>query len=135
MERSKRRRKERERTVELWRSELARVLANTRAEIGLADDDRIPDVLLVDEVVGLADPYTYDGVDAVVPAPRLDLAATWFRARLTGEANTAEERRALARQIAPAPDFEPSGRFAWGVDRKAIERAVMYVRRRRSSND
>ena len=135
VERSKRRRKARERTVELWRRELLRALAEARAEIGLAADDRMPDALLVDEVLELADPYTYDGLDAVVPAPRLDLAAIWFRARLNGEANTAEERRDLARQIAPAPDFEPSGRFAWGVDRAAIERAIKYVRRRRASND
>src|SRR4051812_48151249 len=101
---SKRRRRQRRIELELWEAELRRVLGEVRADLEMVEDDRVPDSVLVAEVVLLAHPETCSGHEPAVPAPRSDLAAVWFRTRLLGGANTEEERTALARRIAPLPD-------------------------------
>jgi hypothetical protein len=135
VEQSKRRRMQRERELALWERELRRVLSEVRASLSCAANDVLADDILVGEVLRLADPYAYAGLDAVIPAPRVDLVRVWFRARLTGAADTDAQRAALARRIAPAPDDDPAGPFAWGVDRASVERAVIYDRRRRERGD
>lgn len=131
MRQSKKRRKQRERLLEAWRAELWTVLGDVRSQLQLMPDEVVPDQVLVAEVLELAHPETMPGVDAVVPAPRVDIAAEWFRARLERRADTAAERQDLARALAPAPDAGFRGRRPIGFSRDGVERAVRYWRDRR----
>lgn len=115
MERSKRRRKQRARELAHWEAALRGALSETRFEKGMADDQEIEDDLLIAEVLRLAHPDAVPGRDAVIPAPRLDLACLWYRARLERQADTEAERVALARRIAPPPDAQPHGLLPWGT--------------------
>ena len=130
MQQSKRRRKQRALQLALWEAELRRTLDATRVQLRTANHEEIPDDILVAEALQLADPLTYAGMDAVIPAPRTDLAASWFRARLLREADSDADRRALARRIAPAPDFDPPGQHRYGITRGIVERAVRYYAQR-----
>jgi hypothetical protein len=132
VERSKRRHKARARTLALWERELERALIVVRQELGLARDEVVADEILIGEVLALADPWAIKGRDAAIPAPRVDLASRWFTTRLRGGADSEAERTALARRLAPSPDpsDEPAGRQPWGVTRHAVERAVIYCRKR-----
>jgi len=126
---SKRRNKERTRELALWESELRSTLERSRQQLGLARDTVIHDDVLVAEVIALAHPDAVQDRDAVIPAPRVDLAAHWFEARLLRRADTAAERLALAQEIAPLPDAEPAVRRRIGLTRKSVERAVEYFAR------
>jgi hypothetical protein len=79
-------------------------LQHVRDELGLAENARLSDRALVEEIVLLAHPNAVSGVESPIPAPRLDLVSRWLEERLTGRADTVEEREALARKLAPPPD-------------------------------
>jgi len=111
---------------------LKRGLGQTRKRLGITPDEVIPDELLVAEALDLARPGAVEGRDAVLPAPHLDLAEEWFRARLQGEADTEELRIALARRIARPADQHFSGTSRrFGVTRDGVERAVRYFAERK----
>jgi len=97
----------------------------------MTPDEAIPDDLLVAEALDRARPGGGEGRDAVLPAPHLDLAEEWFRARLQGEADTEELRIALARRIARPADEHFSGIRRFGVTRDGVERAVHYFAERK----
>lgn len=126
MRKTDQRRKRRARELRPWEGELRRGLGHTRKRLGMTPDEAIPDDLLVAEALDLARPGAVKGRDAVLPAPHLDLAEEWFRARLQGEADTEELRVALARRIARPADEHFSGIRGFGVTRERVERAVSY---------
>lgn len=116
--------------MRFWERQLLEALAEVRAELALVADEIIPDQVLVAETVALGDPATYEALEAVIPAGNTELAATWMRARLKGEADSDELRAQLARKLAPAPDHEPTGTRKLGLDRRGLERAIVYERDR-----
>src|SRR4051812_5375805 len=60
---------------------------------------------LVAEVLRLTDPWTYDGIDAPIPAHRLDLVREWVVRRLAGEGEDKLDRDRMAMTMAPVPDW------------------------------
>ncbi len=125
MEESKKRRKQRKAELTFWANAVERSIKEVRQEIGLRADSRIPDAVLVEEVLGLGDPDAVPGVDAVVPGGDVVAAKSWIRARLCGLADTDTARLELARKIAPLPDHEPAAAL-WGMNRKILQRAITY---------
>jgi hypothetical protein len=107
-----------------------RALRDVRRQLEQEPDAVIPDDLLVNEVLWLGNPEAVAGRDAVIPGGNVGLAKTWLRARLAGEANTEDDRRELALRMAALPDEEP-GRRGWGLDRRRLERAIVYEAERR----
>lgn len=70
---------------------------------------------LVEEVVWLASPWAFRGIDAVLPAERTDLIRAWLFHRLAGVVETPFEIQRMAASLAPAPGHEFSpGLHHWG---------------------
>jgi hypothetical protein len=100
---SHKRRRGWERQVRLWESAVQKQLDAEREAQGLQPDEGIPDAVLVGEVTEMASSTRYLPMDAVIPAPRVDLARTWIKRRLAGELDSQAERQQFARELAPAP--------------------------------
>ena len=77
--RSRARQKGWKRALRGWESVLRGELADPRRELELAPEEVLPDDLPINEVVELADPDTVRGLDAVIPAPDVDLAREYFQ--------------------------------------------------------
>lgn len=87
---------------------------------------------LVDEVVWLANPWAFAGIDAVIPSERTDLMRAWLALRLAGVIDTAADVQRAARSFAPSPDddFCP-GQHYFGDPTSANVAAAYASRRRR----
>jgi hypothetical protein len=120
------RRRSWERQVKLWESTVQGLLDAEREIQGLEPDERIPDAILVGEVMEMARPMdAYPPMDAVIPAPRSDLAQTWIRERLAGRLDSEDKRRKFARKIAPIPgDGHGPLRLPVGLDDGAVLKGV-----------
>jgi hypothetical protein len=101
----------REAALRRWRAQVIEKLQQVRDERGLAEDERLSDRALVEEIVLLAHPHAVSGVESPIPAPRLDLVSSWIEERLAGRADTLEQRETLARKLAPPPDEHLIARF------------------------
>jgi len=88
--------------LKVLRAVASRELENVCEASGHTPDDHEHD-LLVAEAVSLADPWAIAGVDAVLPADRLDLMRAWYVLRLSGVVVTEEEKLRAARSLAPCP--------------------------------
>lgn len=129
MTNSRERQRRWDRQLKLWRAVIEAELEQERAAQGLQPDDRIPDQIIVNEVLEMADPERYPPMDAVIPAPRRDLARAWIKGRLEGRLDTEAQRQEFARTLAPIPDGKgPPLRLPVSLDssgesvRKAAER-------------
>ncbi len=87
-----------------WEKQLKALDAEVRSQLAIGPSDVIPSDQMVGEVLLLADPRSFQHLDAVIPAGRLDLARIWITARLAGAGATAEETRVLAESLTPLPD-------------------------------
>lgn len=96
-------RRRRERPLRRHRRVVARELQCACDELGV---DPSPQQRrdLVEEVVWLASPWAFRGIDAVLPADRRDLIRAWLALRLVGEVETTSEIERMARSLAPVPD-------------------------------
>ena len=96
-------RRKRERPLRRHRTVVARELDVVCADLGVnVEPDRKRD--LIEEVVRLASPWAFSGIDAVIPAQRRDLVRLWLLHRLCGSVETPADVERMARRLAPAPD-------------------------------
>jgi hypothetical protein len=127
-------RRRRERPLRRHRRAVARELQCECDQLGL-DPSPQQRRELVEEVVWLASPWAFRGIDAVLPADRGDLIRAWLALRLVGAVETRTEIERMARGLAPAPDddFRPGLRH-WGdptSDNVASAHASRHRRRAR----
>lgn len=127
-------RRHRERPLRRHGRAVARELQCVCDQLGLDPPQRQRDEL-VDEAVGLANPWAFHGIDAVLPADRRDLIRDWLVLRLTGRVTTPSEIERMARRFAPVPDDSVRpGLRTWGDPRSAeVASAHASQRRRRAS--
>ncbi len=91
---------------------------------------------LISEMVWLANPYAFSGIDAVIPARRTDLMRAWFFHRLTGVVETPAEVQRMARAFAPVPDDDVGlGLRCFGDPTSADVAAAYASRQRRRTRD
>ena len=103
MGRSHVKRRKRERPLRRYRTVVARELDLVCGDLRVdVEPDRKRD--LIEEVVGLASPWAFSGIDAVIPAQRRDLVRVWLLHRLYGSVETPADVERMARHLAPTPD-------------------------------
>jgi len=124
MKKAKQRSKQRAAALAFWERTVQQSVSEVREDLHLAADGRIPDAVLVREIIALGDPYATPSRDAAVPGGDIETAKKWIRARLRGEADTEAGRTQLAQAIAPLPDHDPYP--AIGMNRRILERAIKY---------
>lgn len=61
---------------------------------------------LIDDLVRLADPWAYRGIDAPLPAHLCNLRRAWIALHHAGLIRTPANRERFARLLAPAPDYD-----------------------------
>jgi len=90
MGRSHVQRRRRERPLRLHQKAVEPECDRVCADLGLNLSEEARRELIC-EVVRLASPWAFDGIDAVLPAERRDLIRIWLRCRLSGLAQTAQD--------------------------------------------
>lgn len=101
-------RRQRQRPLRAYESVVSRELDRVSRDLGFAPPAPRRHAL-IEEAVGLASPYRFPGIDAVIPAERPDLLRAWLLLRITGLVESPQDIERAARQFAPAPDddFRP----------------------------
>jgi len=127
-------RRRRERPLRRHRRAVSRELAFVCDELDL-DPPETQRRELVEEVVWLASPWAFHGIEAVLPAERTDLIRAWLFHRLARVVESPFEIQRMALSLAPAPDDDfRSGRFHWADPTSAeVARAHASRHRRRST--
>jgi hypothetical protein len=127
-------RRRRERPIKLHRRRAARELQAVCDALGECPSGERREAF-VDEVVWLANPWAFSGIDAVIPAERSDLMRAWFSLRLVGVIDTPADVQRMARSFAPAPDddFCP-GQHYFGDPTSANVAAAYASRHRRRAH-
>lgn len=129
-------RRERERPLRRHRAPVARELQTVCTDLGL-DPPPSERRKLIDEVVWLANPSAFRGIDAPIPAGRTDLMRAWFFHRLVGTVETTSDVERMARHLAPAPDddFCPGSRWFGDPTSDAVRSAHASQHRRQARRE